>query len=322
MWNQNTAHVDQELLHEHVDSAEHIDDLIRILGYIPLNLVQNMLHQHIDELSTCDSDVLRKYRYRVEPIDNILPECIIQHVLSFNSLNHAKSVSTKWKKYSEKHEAIFVKQMLAAITNNQYGLHDSNKNTIWVVHPSRKKLHPWEEQFGCKGPINTFRIEDILGRGIIKLASGDRVLIHNGQYTYSSMRSLRITKDVHLIGVGNKVVFKDMWGQIKQTIANNRDKGDWRHDTLENQRQFLDIGWKCDAWMYDEKKAWPGCGVRIDNMQFDLTEALPDFELEYEEEVGHIVVHKASSLIMNNCIMQSQMHKSYGFVATDKSLLG
>eukprot|EP01083_Nonionella_stella_P080358 220826_1 len=277
----------RNLLHQHISSAQDIGDLRSILECMPLDSIQNMMHAHIDEETA--TDTLKQYVHRAIPIDDILPECIMQYILSFNLLNHAKSVNTKWKKYSENNEALFVKRRLQTMVHDE---HDPGTNTTLLIHPSRKTLHPWEARLGWKGPVNTRRIEDIINlcNSTASHPTVNRILIHNGQYTNDKCSSLSILNGVHLIGIGDNVVFKYevRWTSSFLTIARNL-----RTVSIENIK-------------FDLKSLYPYSGTAINRIAGDRVN-------------GHIVVKYGSKLILNNCTMIGNGGAVNGIVTNPKS---
>eukprot|EP01083_Nonionella_stella_P217013 779348_1 len=133
------------------------------------------------ELRKCDDEQINSIFHNVFPIDQILPQAIIQKILSYDqySVNN-KAVSKSFQKLSEKNDKIVLKERDAIIKYEKimYNINDKHFNdptkNYWIVDKNRQELTNEEIGLGYKGPISTIMT------AIKKCAHGDTLLIHDG----------------------------------------------------------------------------------------------------------------------------------------------
>eukprot|EP01084_Bolivina_argentea_P042825 78940_1 len=146
-------------------------------------------------------------------IDDIISNDLSQHILSFLPLLSMNIICTKWNTLSKNN---FNKYLINKYNTIQLNNKSNKSNTIWIIHPNRTELNPYEITRGFKGPIND------LYTAWHECQSGDIWLIHNGKYVIdknigsdSSYFMIKWwDKNLSLIGIGNNV--------------NIIDGGDWQ----------------------------------------------------------------------------------------------
>ena len=84
--------------------------------------------------------VFRKLNPR--PINEVLPEDLIQHVLSFGHCNQNRTVCPEWNRLNIKNEQNVVRKL-----NHGQSLRPNQK--IWIMHATRPKLTAMEEHIAC-----------------------------------------------------------------------------------------------------------------------------------------------------------------------------
>eukprot|EP01083_Nonionella_stella_P281210 956861_1 len=163
---------------EYVSNAQSTNDIIPLLKLIPLGVIQNAMVEAIHDL---DSNTANDMQYKLLPITQILPDDVIQYIVSFTDSLHIKCINkafnmcyNKQRLLQSKQRQCFIdKQMLTP--NIEYTTH----NQTWIMHPTRTHLSSEEIAFGYKGPMNN------LQDAFRAVQSGDKLLLHDGTYTES-----------------------------------------------------------------------------------------------------------------------------------------
>ena len=128
-------------------------------------------------------------------INDIFPDDVLQHILSFDDLLHPRMVSKRWKLLSEKNETMHMRELYSSTIIDES--QTEQPVSTWIVHPKRRHLNAVEIELGYKGPMNIY--------DAYKMAKdGDRLLLHGGAYS----NSLVIDRSVQFIGLGNEIKIK------------------------------------------------------------------------------------------------------------------
>eukprot|EP01084_Bolivina_argentea_P289222 496598_1 len=125
-----------------VDESHNMNDLIKLLHYIPFTIVQSFIKQQIESFNLHES---RKWYYRTTSINEIFPSDIIQHILSFNKSKDINSifepVCKLFKQSSEKNEENYIKKLTNIKCNNNIELtHLRITNKMNQIHQKRIKM--------------------------------------------------------------------------------------------------------------------------------------------------------------------------------------
>ena len=189
--------------------------LLPILQCLPLSVIKTFVQGQMEAAS---ESTLRSLYFKGLSIDKILPGDVMQHILSYDGLYHAKTVSKKWKLLSDKNEAKYLRKIYQSTivppSQNQAG-------STFIVHPTRTRKHPFEKSLGYKGPMD-------IKQALDRCDDGDRLLIHDGKYWKLFDDKLYIKKSIRLIGLGKKAFFKtlchgfDSWFQVGYTHSIER----------------------------------------------------------------------------------------------------
>eukprot|EP01083_Nonionella_stella_P104969 301502_1 len=96
-----------DYINSYVDQAQTSSDLVSFIPHIPLIALQTFIKHHVEH----SSDILINQIYRdVLPIDTILPDDLLQNILSFDHLSIAqRTVSKTFKRLSDKNNLIQLK---------------------------------------------------------------------------------------------------------------------------------------------------------------------------------------------------------------------
>eukprot|EP01083_Nonionella_stella_P316798 1150620_1 len=183
-------------LQRSVSSAHGVEDLVPILRTLALDDLKQYI-QH--KLKSLDMSALAYSYYNASNIEQILGDDVMQHMLSFTGLYHAKGVSKSWKQYCDKNEAL---QILRIHQLNLSFPNGKKVRNTWLVHKHRTTLHPKEIELGYKSPLSS------LLYAMDEAESGDRILIHKGEYELKGNavhNRLEITKNIMIIGVEDDV---------------------------------------------------------------------------------------------------------------------
>ena len=178
-----------------------MDQLIPLLSYVSLHALKSMLLQQIQEMNV---EIERKAYFNVSAIDEILPDDLLQHTVSFSGSDNTKGINKKWKQLSHKAETNYLREKYKSINNKELLCeneikYDNNNNITWIVS-KRHKLHPIESKLGYKGPFA--EIEDVLN----ECKDNDRIIVHNGQYQLK--HDYEIDKSLQIFGVGYGATIK------------------------------------------------------------------------------------------------------------------
>eukprot|EP01083_Nonionella_stella_P115338 341848_1 len=188
-----------------VEQANTPSDLTRLISmlisHIPLTVLQTFVKHHVQS----SSNLLINRMYRdVLPIDHILPDDLIQNVLSFDRLSLApKAVSKAFRRLSGKNDSIELKQRNKIIQDPQYDFKiDFQSETRWIVctNPNRHQLSEEQLVNGYKGPFK-------LGNALKQCQDEDVLLLHDGEYIVDSELVFG-RKSLSLVGMGDNVIVK------------------------------------------------------------------------------------------------------------------
>lgn len=188
------------LMHQTRTATKH-NELFKLLTKsISLSKLQRIIGA---EINCMDIDKARNVHYHCLPIHDLLPDDVMQNILSFDDghvehgeYNQHKSVCQKWKCLIMKNEENALRAMYQSL-QDRHPNWSLNDNNTWVMHATRRRLHPIEQQLGLRGVLRNF--EDI-NRKCRNIANC-RVLIHPGQYNGSDCK---LTQNVHFVGVSTK----------------------------------------------------------------------------------------------------------------------
>eukprot|EP01084_Bolivina_argentea_P292730 503334_1 len=190
-------------LKDHVQSTQSTEDLLLLIKHFPLDSLKAFASKQIAN-EILNPNQISKIYHTILPINDLLPDAILQQILSFDNLYHPRLVCRQWHALSIQNETNYMHEIYQTININDFPKDGKN----WVVHPKRKYLHQVEKDLGFKGPINCtdYSGENGFEALIHTLCDdGDRLLLHNGQYWKYAGTS--ITKSLIFIGLGNKVKF-------------------------------------------------------------------------------------------------------------------
>ena len=183
-----------------IQSATSINDLIGVLQHLSLPAIKGFVNQQIEQETLQNAN---KMYYESFSIQEILPDDVQQCILSSDGLYHPKTICKKWKLLSDKNETIKMRKIYRSTMvpppSNQVG-------STYVVHPKRTHLNAIEISLGYKGP---FSLSKALNNEHLK--DGDRLLIHDGNYTNDNGESFVVNKSLQIIGVSKNVWFEDEW---------------------------------------------------------------------------------------------------------------
>ena len=104
-------------------------------------------------------------------INDILPQDVLQYILSFIDVHQNTKVCHKWNLLSYKNEMIYTRQIYKkfAISSNQ---HNNCQRRTYIIHPNRHRLNKYETDAGFNSIYND------LSSALDIIKSGDQILIH------------------------------------------------------------------------------------------------------------------------------------------------
>eukprot|EP01084_Bolivina_argentea_P292731 503336_1 len=195
-------------LKDHVQSTQSTEDLLLLIKHFPLDSLKAFASKQIAN-EILNPNQISKIYHTILPINDLLPDAILQQILSFDNLYHPRLVCRQWHALSIQNETNYMHEIYQTININDFPKDGKN----WVVHPKRKYLHQVEKDLGFKGPINCtdYSGENGFEALIHTLCDdGDRLLLHGTS----------ITKILIFIRLGNKVKFcKDPTDGVSNLIS-------------------------------------------------------------------------------------------------------
>eukprot|EP01083_Nonionella_stella_P117993 352094_1 len=195
-----------DLLYERVCNAQSLNDIIPILGLIPMKEIQNAL---LDVIRGLDTNVINKVQYEGLSLTNILPDDVTQQIVSFSDSIKMKRINKAFNTCYNKNRQRELKQRQSIIDKYEFDplvKYDERRNKTWIVHPTRTLLLNSEEI--AKGYHGPFRgLEEVMHSDSVD--SGDKLLFYDGRYEFTEEESSWLMgKDLQLIGIGNNVKFR------------------------------------------------------------------------------------------------------------------
>lgn len=111
----------EDTLNIEINDAQNDDDLLPILKCVaknmPMNKLKNILRQQMNEMTP---ESLRNVYFNASSINKLIPEDIIQYILSFHSigLQSVKLVNKKWNQLSTQNDNIYIPKALHMLHKN------------------------------------------------------------------------------------------------------------------------------------------------------------------------------------------------------------
>ena len=188
----------KQAIRQTVASAQSASDLLPMMANIPLDKIKALINEHVDQ---SDFQVTTHLFMNAASIDQILPDDITQHILSFNGFFEPRTyklVCHNWNKLSNCNESKYLGKVCKDIGDIKSPIeYNPNTSSTWIVDARRDKLI--KVVLGSQGLINGD------AASFQECASGDRILLCSG--TYTSFSEWRCAAS-QFIGVGGAVVIK------------------------------------------------------------------------------------------------------------------
>eukprot|EP01083_Nonionella_stella_P087098 242168_1 len=160
---------------------------------IPWKAMKEALLAAINGLNT---ETTNDLQYKCLPITDILPDDLIQHIVSFSDSLAMKYIDKAFNNCYNKNKALELKQREQIIEKYAFnpGVKYGEQNKTWIIHPTRTHLNSEEIANGYQGPLNELiEVADAV-------ESGDKLLFYDGHYreTDNLEFSILLTDDLHL----------------------------------------------------------------------------------------------------------------------------
>ena len=131
----------------------------------------------------------RNVHRSVIPINVIMPEDIMRHILSFDNVNHHRTVCQQWNRLNKQNEEKMLRDMYQSVDDRN--IESLGPNILKrILHPTRQRLHPLEIRLGYERIVSS--LDDLPGNA--------RVLVHPGSYRYF-FSGFHIEANVQFIGL-------------------------------------------------------------------------------------------------------------------------
>ena len=178
----------ESLLQQFIHSATNVEQILPILKSLSLSDIKNFAIQNLKKINTKKQ---KKIYFKALPITQIVPDDLIQHILTFNKFGDTRFVNKTFKLFTDKNEKNYYEKLHQSLNKNKH-----NETTTIVVNQHRNKLYPFEEKARYKGPC--YNIEQA-----IELCDNDaRIVIHPGEYKFYDV--VNITENIQIIGLNDR----------------------------------------------------------------------------------------------------------------------
>ena len=186
-----------QAIHSYIDSATAPVDLLEILRFANLENLKAFAHEQVDKLK--ETELGTAYHSGL-PIGAVLPDDVMQHILSFEGFYakiEKRTICRKWNRLYQQNEEKMLRTLYRPIAAKYPELLTPSNDT-WIWHEVRGQLHPVEQGLGFRGPLHGL---DEVHR---KCKSGDRVLVHRNVFHHNGNNGCQrgtFTKNLHFIGL-------------------------------------------------------------------------------------------------------------------------
>ena len=187
----------------YIDAAESADLLFAMMNHMDLSNLQRFLR---DEIKQMKPEAIDTLYHRALPINDILSNDVMQHILSFGNCNQNRTVCQQWNRLNQQNEDNMIREncRLMERFSSKSNLSAPKDMKQWIVHQKRPHLHQTERRMGFLGPkhklFSRSRLfsEGVIDRGNIQSA---RIMLYPGNSPYRLM-NIWPKKDcvIHLIG--------------------------------------------------------------------------------------------------------------------------
>eukprot|EP01083_Nonionella_stella_P097431 273868_1 len=198
----------KQLLYNRVSNAKSINDILPLLHLIPLEPIQDVV---LNAIMALDPNTANDIQYKCLSVTDILPQDIIQHIVSFGDSLKTKYINKAFNNGYTKNQRLQLTQLQQIIDTHEFNptipqYEEGNKT--WILHPTRTHLNSDEITKGYEALLNDLNeVRDVV-------QSGDKLLFHDGEYAYQFetdedlSETLFSNYDLQLIGLGKDVFIK------------------------------------------------------------------------------------------------------------------
>ena len=158
-------------LHTHFNALSDPATLSVFLKTVNSTDLQQFMHEQIGKM---DSKTAKSLYYDACPVDRVLPEDVIQHILSFENVHHNRAVCELWNRLNQQNEEKIIRTTHRSIMSRN----SEPPSEIWVLHRKRPALHPIEVQFGYHG------LRHVAPEILRKSAAGAVILVYGEHMIY------------------------------------------------------------------------------------------------------------------------------------------
>eukprot|EP01083_Nonionella_stella_P300551 1026724_1 len=186
----------KDLLCKQVCNAQSVYDIMPLVSSIPLMSIKGAILSAVRDL---DPNTANDLRYKCFSMTHILPHDIIQHIVSFTDCCQLKYIDKTFNSGYNKNKSLQLKHRKSIVDKQTFtpNIPFTKRNETWIIHPTRTRLNHEEIANGYRGPLNTLKHVESTVR------TNDKILVHDGNYTYYASRQCR--HDLQFIGIGNNV---------------------------------------------------------------------------------------------------------------------
>eukprot|EP01083_Nonionella_stella_P102206 290584_1 len=143
----------KHLLYKRVANATTTCDIIPLLRFIPLDAIQDTI---LTVIHGMDTETANEIQYKCLSISDILPDDLIQHIVSFSDSLGIKYINKAFNNCYNKNKALELIQRPQSIEkfvfNPSYPtVKYEEHNKTWIIHPTRTHLNSEEIANGYTG---------------------------------------------------------------------------------------------------------------------------------------------------------------------------
>ena len=155
-----------------ISTSRSFSDLMPFLQIVTFDELKAFVLQKV---AGFDVDGARSAHFRCSQMQHILPDDVLQHILSFQGLQResTKHVSKRWLRLSEQNELNCYRKAQALVRQNEFVPFDPAINRMLIVDPKRRRLTRIERALPVLGHY-TYNLNEALSL----YNSGDALLVH------------------------------------------------------------------------------------------------------------------------------------------------
>ena len=207
----------KKALQEIARTAQAPSDLLPLLYEANLIDLQEFV---VNQIKAMSSERARSVYYQSASINDIFPDDLQQHILTFLNVNQNRTVCQSWNRFNRQNEENMIRTACLSAKSRP-------SSEIWILHQNRDVMIPVEIRTGCKGIMGSLlSVKQVCSLGSL-------IMVHPGSYEYGVAHkestffwggpSRREFTDVSFLGVEGSTIllYGVMFGQPGIVVFEN-----------------------------------------------------------------------------------------------------